>query len=545
LRPLSRLLLSAASLSAIVVAVPAIAKPTHSRPSSTSQAAELKALREQIQILTARLDAQEAATLQTQSATRDVQAQTAAVTAQAAEMHAVSVTPSVTEAQVSSQIASAISKEHANDKFYFKGITITPGGFLELAGIYRQHFMGNDISTGFNTIPFPSSHQGYTNEGRLSARQSRLSFLAQGQVNKQVTLGMYGEFDFQGAAQTANSNESNSYNPRIRQLYGTIDWDRGNSGIHLLAGQNWSLVTMNTKGITPRNELTPPQIDAQYVPGFAWTRTPQIRVAADFLDHKLWLAVSAENPATTSNGTVPAFITNTSPSGSGFDSANTLSLNHVPDVVGKVAYEANLGGHGLHIEAFGVYRNFSAHVNGANNINKSGGGFGGGIVFQAIPKVLDLQASVMTGRGIGRYGSSQLPDVTFGADGTIHPIRETMILVGATLHATKRIDLYGFAGEERDQRESLGNVGATLYGYGNPLLNNSGCLIEGGTCSGVSKDVRQLTFGIWDKFYQGAFGRAQVGVQYSYTDRELFSAVGGAPRANQSMGFVSFRYYPF
>jgi hypothetical protein len=92
-------------------------------------------------------------------------------------------------------------------------------------------------------------------ETRFTARQTRLSLLAQGDISEQTRAAFYGEFDFQAAAQTANSNESNSFNPRMRHLYGTIDWN--GSGWHLLAGQNWSLVTLNTKGITPRNEAAP------------------------------------------------------------------------------------------------------------------------------------------------------------------------------------------------------------------------------------------------------------------------------------------------
>ncbi len=101
--------------------------------------------------------------------------------------------------------------------------------------------------------------------------------------------------DFLGAATTANSNESNSYNPRIRHLYTTVDWDA--LGLHLLAGQTWSLVTLNDKGITPRNEVSPAVIDAQYVPGFTWARQPQFRIVGDW-NKKFWLALSIENAQT-------------------------------------------------------------------------------------------------------------------------------------------------------------------------------------------------------------------------------------------------------
>jgi hypothetical protein len=441
--------------------------------------------------------------------------------------------------EAKTEVAAAIEKEHRQDAIGYKGIRLQPGGYLEFAGIYRQHYQGNDIASSF-AIPFATNRASHTSESRFTARQSRLSFLAQGKTNNDVTLSMYGEFDFLGAAQTANSNESNSFNPRIRNVYGTVDWNRGDYGWHLLAGQNWSLVTLNSKGITPRNEQTPPQIEAQYIPGFTWTRQPQIRLAGDFLDHKLWVAVSAENPATTFGGAIPGGITNIAPAGAGFDAANTLSLNHIPDFVGKVAYEGMLGNRSIHLETFAVSRTFTAHRNGAGNVNKGGYGFGGGVILQAVPMLLDLQFSGMIGKGIGRYGSAQLPDVTFAADGSIHPIKEFMLLGGATLHPTKMFDLYVFAGEEQESSQPLGTMGIGLL-----TADNSGCFVEGGVCAGNTRRVAQITGGFWEKIYNGSFGRAQVGAQFSHTERKLFEGIGGAPMAKQDMGFLSFRYYPF
>jgi hypothetical protein len=148
-------------------------------------------------------------------------------------------------------------------------------------------------------------------------------------------------------------------------------------------------------------ELTPPQIDAQYIPGFNWARQPQVRLTGDFLDHKLWIAVSADNPATTFGGTVPSSVTATAPAGSGFDSSNSLSLNSVPDFAGEVAYDGDIDGHALHVKAFGLLRSFKAHINDDGNAH----GYGGGVVLQVVPKVLDVQFSGMGGKRIGRYGS--------------------------------------------------------------------------------------------------------------------------------------------
>ena len=82
-------------------------------------------------------------------------------------------------------------------------------------------------------------------------------------------------------------------------------------------------------------------------------------------------------------------------------------------------------------------------------------------------------------------------------------------------------------------------------GIGLATANNSGCLIEGGTCAGNTREIRQLTAGIWDKIYSGSFGRVQIGAQFSYTTRQLFDGVGGGPEANQRILMTSLRYYPF
>ena len=499
---------------------------------------EVRALRSEVASLKAQVNAQ--AEMQVQSSAANARLEASMVSSQA-DTKAVDAKLEAIPAAIA---ASAEKARHA-DNFGMKGLTITPGGFLTLTGIYRQHFMGNDISSGFNTIPFPNVRTGRLSEARITPRATRLSLLVEGAPNPQTKLSFYGEFDFQGAAQNANSNQSNSFNPRIRNLYGSIDWLRPGWGLHLLAGQNWSLLTMSSHGITPRNEVAPPEIDGQFMPGFVWTRQPQVRLTADFLDRQFWVAVSAENPQTTFGGAVPPNITNVAPGGVGFDTNNTLSLNQLPDLAGKIAYEGKIAGRSIHIEGFGIYRQFSVRNSLGRNSHATGFGFGGGIIVQLFPNLLDAQFSGMSGHGLGRYGSAQLPDVTFAADGTIEPIPATMLLAGLTLHATRRLDIYGYVGEERVSRRDFGSVDGILYGYGNVLANNTGCLTEGGVCNGNSRRVRQVAAGFWQDLYRGDFGRAQIGMQYSFTDRDLFSALGGGPRAKQNMGFISFRYFPF
>jgi hypothetical protein len=513
---------------------------------------KVHSLETEVDLLKGRLDQQASAQTRTDVALeQQAQAQKAATDQAAATATAIQTIPA--------QVASAVDAARPRtDAFHFKGVSITPSGFVEAANQYRSRALGSDMFSPFNAIPFASSPAAHESEDRLSARQSRIGVLVQGDVNQTTHLAAYGEIDFLGAAQSANSNESNSFTPRLRNLYVTADWET--SGWHLLAGQSWSLATLNGKGITPRSEIIPPQIDAQFVPGFVWTRQPQFRVTKDF-GKKLWLAVSVENPQTVFAGAVPpnvisqianstglfAGATNATPPASAgggtpvTPTAATSSLNHLPDIVVKAAYEARLRGRDLHLEVFGLGRAFTDRI-GAREDTVYAGGVGGGLAVDAIPGVLDLELTALTGSGIGRYGTSQLPDVTFAPDGRIAPIAETDWLAGGTLHATRTLDVYAFGGEEIVGRKSFD----ATFGYGNPLLDLRGCSIEGGACAAVTRYVAQGTIGFWQKVYQGSLGSAEFGVQYSYTERRTLSGLGGiAPVAPDNIVFTSVRYYPF
>ena len=525
-------------------------------------ASEVDELKAQVQALEAKLDAQGSAQQQTQAQAAQAQATAQAAASQAQSAQAAADSEIKT---IPVEVATAVDKaKPKTDKIYYKGVTITMGGFAAAEGVYRSHDETADIGSSYAKIPFANDRAGHTGELHGTARQSRYTLLVQGNPTPDIQAGFYGEFDFLGAAQTANSNESNSYQPRVRVLYGQLDTS---SGWHLLAGQNWSLATMTTNGITPRSEQPPATIDAQYVPGFVWARQPQIRLTKDF-SKELWLSVSAENPQTTFGNTAMATgITGTinqAPTSQYFNGTN-YSLNDLPDFIGKAAFERNMDGHLIHAEVFGIWRSYLDRLTvapsatnqagllgltaGTNSVHTSGGGVGGGVMVSVVPHLLDLQASALTGKGIGRYGSAQLPDVTAAANGHLEGIDETMWLVGGTLHATKQLDVYVYGGEEYASSKvfTYGQLPGVAFGYGTlPGSNNAGCLIEGGTCSAVTKSVDQITAGVWDKIYQGSFGRVQIGLQYSYTEKKAFADVNGlAPHATENMIFTSFRYYPF
>ncbi|MGD0280180.1 MAG: hypothetical protein ABSC11_12840 [Smithella sp.] len=430
------------------------------------------------------------------------------------------------------------------------GVNVKLGGFLAAEGVYRARNENSDISSKFNAIPLPNSVGYYQDETRFSARQSRLNILAQGDYSPTIHLAGFYEMDFLGAASTANSQESNSYNPRIRHLYSTIDWD--NLGLHLLGGQTWSLVTMNNHGITPRQEDIPLTIEAQYVPGFSWARQPQLRIVKDW-NKTYWLAVSFEMPQTVAASTPNTVGTNSSlgQSGGGSLTGVSVSANTYPDLILKAAYDPGW----IHFEIFNLTRTFKSTLQDSNsNVNgdqltTTAGGMG--VILPLFSKQLNLQVSGMYGEGIGRYGSGQLPDVTQSKDGQLSPITELQLLAGVNWTPTSSLTIYGYYGWENAERRDLA-TGGLAYGYGSILddveLGLPGTTI-GKAFNGQINSIDQFTIGAWWKFFQGKFGNVQAGLQYSYTKDTYFSGTYGSskiiasgPVIDDSMVLSSLRF---
>lgn len=425
------------------------------------------------------------------------------------------------------------------------GVNLKFGGFTEFATIFRTRNEVADVNSDFNTgLPLPNNPQSHERETRFSARQSRISGLVTGDVDKDTHLAAYIESDFLSAAVTSNSRESNSYSLRVRHAYATVDLD--NIGFHFLGGQSWSLLTTNTFGIIPRTEQIPLVIDAQYIPGFNWARTPQARFVENFGDN-IWGGLSLESPQAVIAGVAPASLNgiaitgnNLGDNGGLLGNNQTFSTDVYPDLVGKLAIDPGFG----HYELKGIGRVFTDRANGST-FNTVGGGVGGAATFPVIPKLLDVQLSGLAGYGIGRYGSVQLPDVTFNAEGKEIAVPAVQALLGIVGHPQPGTDVYTYFGFEEAARTSRVSATGAGIGYGSDLANNTGCETEGGACAALTKTVGQVTLGFWQDIYKGSYGRVAVGAQGSFTKRYTFSAVGGAPYADDYMVFTSFRYYPF
>ena len=467
---------------------------------------------------------------------KDAQTQKQATTSPAPSA-ATAPAPALSATPVSTAAPAAPLK--TNDLKTNDRVKVTVGGFVETAVIDRSKNETTDVGSNFNTgIPFDHSVNAHQSEFRGTARQSRLCVLAQAKATDTTTLSAYAESDFLGAAPTANSTESNSYNPRLRVAYATVD--QTDSGWHFLAGQSWSLLTTNKTGINPREENVPLVIDAQYVPGFNWTRNPQIRLTKDFDDHKVWFGISAESPqASLTQITVPATVNFTNAGISPLNTSGSYSTDFAPDVIAKMAFDPGWG----HYEVFGVERNFHDNVVASftNNYTSTFAG-GGAAILPVIDKKLSVQANVMAGQAIGRYGSVQLPDIAFEPNGGIKPLTGYTALAGVVGHPVSTWDTYIYGGHEGVERF---NTASTTYGYGDYALNNSGCSVASGSCSAQTAHVWQMAGGFWDRLYEGNYGKMQVGVEDSVSERQAFSDSNGiTPHTYENILMASFRFYP-
>jgi hypothetical protein len=550
-RPLHYALLCTAAIGGLIVGRPAMAQTD----------AQIQAIQQQIKALQAQLGQVKAELATRDRATRAAQEQAriAQEQAKAAQDQATSASSQAAQVAASPILNQPPQPPLPKGAFRVGGLTVTLGGFAALEGIYRSRNLASSIDTNFNAIPFQNSPNYHTGEFRETAQQSRFSLMAEGPVSEAQKLTGFMETDFLSAGSSSNSNQSNSYTLRIRQFWG--NYDNNYLGLHVLGGQTWSLATMYRSGLIPRQENVPLTIDAQYVVGFNWERQATLRVVKDFADHKIWAGFSIEEPQTIFGSSAgPNCLTGAQArtatgggtleysacGGSNVNSIQSYSNNYAPDLIAKVAADPGYG----HYELYGLLRFLGGRVSfpgsGVNH-NTTGQGVGAGMILPVVPKMLDFQVSGLIGQGVGRYGSSQLADVTFAPDGKIEPLSEYSIMGGFVAHPVPAVDIYAYGGAEGVQRKAFGGTS----GYGNPAANLSGCVVELGSCNAVTSNIVEGTVGAWWRVFQGSYGTAQLGAQYEYVARNAFQGVGAtkgstvSPSTNENMFLFSVRYLPF
>jgi hypothetical protein len=377
---------------------------------------------------------------------------------------------------------------------HYKGITLTPGGFAAAETVWRSHGTGADIPTPFSAIPYENATAYHLSEFYGTARQSRLSLLAEGKADWGTMRGYY-EADFLGTGTSSNDNQSNSYVMRQRTIWAQAAM---NNGLSITGGQMWSLATEQKKGIDAfsSNVATPQTIDPNYTVGFVWTRQFGFRVVKSY--KKAAIGFALENPqliystslaadtpyavlgsSGANGGNYNAAVSNCSTAVLGANPTTgvgtptttcsflaTLPFNYSPDFVLKAAFDPGFG----HYEIIGLGRfaheevypgeSTTAYVYGgvkgaggavspiakptqagAYNNKIAMGGFGGSARIPATKKI-DLGIKALYGPGVGRYGNSTLPDVTANAAGEFAPIHGFSGLGTFEWNVTPRLAVY-------------------------------------------------------------------------------------------------------
>ena len=566
------------------------------REQMQNQQAEIDSLRAQSAAKDAALAAAQQASVNAQSvaAAASSQAQTVNATVQANADAVASLQGTVTALKNSNTgLALTISdtkkdltdRIEAPSELHYKGVLIKPVGFAAAETVYRTRAINSDINTPFNSTPYQNSAQAFTSEFNATGRQSRLGVL----VTAPTTwgkMGAYYEMDFLSAGTTSNDNQTNSYTLRQREAWAQAST---NKGFTLTAGQMWSMATEVKKGINeaPAIENLPNTIDPQYHVGFTFTRQYAARftqalgkfqnVGIAIEESQTVLAGSTNAPATFFFGSAgnTGGLYNSTGNGS---TAQNYSNNVAPDIIVKYTADAKYG----HFEAGGIARFFrdryyptlpystTAVTTAAPGTNYTvlGGGFFANLRVP-VKKYADVGVHILQGDGTGRYGTSNLGDVTVKPNGTLEPLRNSQGLVSLEMHPLPKLDVYGYAGGEYLQRTVYTTFTAAAptvpvyVGYAPiqgekdgacntelPPTAASGYAPGVSACSGHTRAVIEGTAGFTYRFYNSPTkGRLQYSMVYSYLTREAWTGLNTAgtgavnPKATNNMVFTGFRYY--
>ncbi|MBB5059461.1 uncharacterized small protein (DUF1192 family) [Granulicella aggregans] len=579
-------------------------------PKETATERQIRELREQMQNQQAEIDnlkaqtaakdaelaaAQQAATAaQATAAAATTQAQSVGASVQANADAVASLQGTVTDLKNSNTgLALTISdtKKDLTEKIesptalHYKGILIQPGGFIAAETVYRSRSLNSDVNTPFNSTPYMNTAQAFTSEFNASGRQSRLAVLLTAPT-PWGKMGGYYEMDFLGAGTTSNDNQTNSYVVRQREA-----WVQAavNNGFTFTGGQMWSLATEVKKGINeaPGAENLPQTIDAQYHVGFTFERQYGARFAYNFAKiHNIAIAIEESQTvlAGTTNAPTNFFFGSAGNTGGLYNStgngstAQNYSNNVAPDIIVKYSADTKFG----HYEVGGIARFFrdryypslgytttvvTTATKGTNYTVTGGGFFANARV--PVKKYAEIGVHVLQGDGTGRYGTSNLGDVTVKPNGTLEPLRNSAGLVSVETHPAKKLDIFGYAGGEYLQRTvytaftAAAPTTPVYVGYAPiqgekdgacnteiPPTAASGYAPGASSCSGHTRAVLEGTAGFTYRLYSSPTkGRIQYSMTYSYLTREAWTGLNTAgtaavnPKATNNMVFSSFRYY--
>ena len=422
-------------------------------------------------------------------------------------------------------------------RFQLGGASLTPFGFVDYAVYLRDQTAASGVGTNFGAIPFNDSVNGNLRERRTTAQGTRLGLRVDSTLKGWNLLG-YVEADFLGL--TPTNVAVSSFSDTFRLRLGFLDARKGQ--FEFLAGQAFSLMTPNRKGVSPlpSDVYTGLDIDPNYNVGLVWTRAPQFRFAWH-PNPVFSLAASAETSEQYGGGINGAGAVTLPPQlGKAYDSQlNTGSAGlAVPtsrlDNIVKTALDLHPGGRSLHLEASGLLRTFAFYnPYTKRNFDTYGGGASVNVSHE-LTRNFRLLANTFFGNGGGRYLFGQGPDVVIRVDGSPELVRSHSGLAGFEYQISPRLMVYANYGFYYIGRRTVidQETGKPIgYGYtGSPDSHNRV----------IHEPAAGISFSI---FKNPEFGALMLQSQYAYFIRHPWYVAPGRPGgADNNTLYLNVRY---
>ena len=398
---------------------------------------------------------------------------------------------------------------------------IIPVGFMDLTAVWRDKAAGSSLGTNFGSVPFNNVAAAKNSEFRFTPQNSRVGFRVDGNWKGAHFIG-YNEFDFLGQSGGLNLTVTNgAFVPRLRLFW--VDVRKGK--LEFLAGQSWSLLTPNRKGLSalPSDLFYSQVVDVNYMAGLTWTRQPGMRIIYHPTE-KLAMGLSFENPEQYIGGsaggpqiTVPAALS--ALPGTQLDNAtNVLTIPNVhPDIIAKIAWDPNSR---VHLEVAGLVRTFKIwNPNTDRHFTDVGGG--GSINANVeVVKNFRLVTNNYWSDGGGRYLFGQVPDLVLHTDGTISGIHAGGTVDGPEW-TIKNTLLYAYYGGIYAGRNTAVDTNGSKVGYGYT-----------GSPNGQNRAIQEVTLGFNQTLWKNPrYGAINMMGQYEYLFRNPWYVAPGSPKA--------------
>ena len=452
--------------------------------------------------------------------------------------------PSATPATTQQAVAAAAAAAPASSPLQLKigDTTIMPIGFMDLTADWKDKNAGGSLGSSFGSIPYNSAATSKLSEFRFSPQNSRIGFRVDGNWKGAHFIG-YNEFDFLGTSGANNLSVTNgAFVPRIRLYWVDVRKDK----FEFLAGQSWSMLTPNRKGISalPGDLFYSQVIDVNYMAGLTWTRQPGVR----FLYHpsdQVTMGISLENPDQYMGGSgggstavLPAALTGLA--GTQLDNQTNVQTipNLHPDIIGKIAFDPSSR---AHVEFAGIFRTFklwnttTGQPTSGQYSTKSGGGGSVNANFEIV-KNFRLVTNNYWSDGGGRYLFGQSPDVVVRADGSVSPIHSGGTVDGIEAVVKKNTLLYAYYGGIYVGRNVVVDAnGTSLVGYG-----------YRGSANSQNRAIQEISIGFNQTLWKDAkYGALNFMGQYEYLMRAPWywaANVAGGKGTHDNTIYFNFRY---